>query len=85
MALGGTLLASTASAQGGYEIGPRDVVHLVVIGQDSLTGDFAVDPDGMLTLPTATSGGRRSRSRSRSIRASACSSRERWLVRVPIP
>lgn len=51
MALGGTLLASTASAQGGYEIGPRDVVHLVVIGQDSLTGDFAVDPDGMLTLP----------------------------------
>ena len=40
-----------AAAQGDYEIGPRDIVHLVVIGQDSLTGDFAVDPDGMLTLP----------------------------------
>ncbi len=51
LALGGTLLASTTAAQGSYEIGPRDVVHLVVIGQDSLTGDFAVDPDGMLTLP----------------------------------
>lgn len=51
LVLGGTLLASLSAAQGSYEIGPRDVVHLVVIGQDNLTGDFAVDPDGMLTLP----------------------------------
>src|SRR5262245_14207843 len=45
------LVAAPAAAQGDYEIGRRDIVHLVVIGQDSLTGDFAVDPDGMLTLP----------------------------------
>jgi polysaccharide biosynthesis/export protein len=49
--LGPLLLAASAAAQDSYEIGPRDVVHLVVIGQDTLTGDFAVDPDGMLTLP----------------------------------
>ncbi|HET7291018.1 MAG TPA: polysaccharide biosynthesis/export family protein [Vicinamibacteria bacterium] len=49
--LGGLLLAAWAAAQDSYEIGPRDVIHLVVLGQDSLTGDFAVDPDGMLTLP----------------------------------
>ena len=49
--VGTLLLAASAAAQGSYEIGPRDVVHLVVIGQDSLTGDFAVDPGGMLTLP----------------------------------
>lgn len=46
-----TLAAASTAAQDSYEIGPRDVIHLVVIGQDTLTGDFAVDPDGMLTLP----------------------------------
>ncbi len=48
-----TALASTAPAQAqdAYEIGPLDVVRLVVLGQDDLSKEFEVDPDGMLTLP----------------------------------
>ncbi len=39
------------SAQEDYEVGARDVVRIVVIGQSDLTADFEVDPEGMLTLP----------------------------------
>lgn len=48
------ILAGTLSAQqarDSYEIGPTDVLHVVVLGQDSMTGDFPVDQDGMLTFP----------------------------------
>jgi polysaccharide biosynthesis/export protein len=34
-----------------YEIGHGDVLHLSVIGQAELTGDFPVDSDGILSLP----------------------------------
>ena len=51
LVLFGMFAVPAGAAQDSYEIGPRDIVHLVVIGQDSLTGDFVVDPDGMLTLP----------------------------------
>lgn len=45
------LLTAAAHAQEAYEIGPGDVVRLVVIGQADLSADFSVDPEGMLTLP----------------------------------
>jgi polysaccharide export outer membrane protein len=34
-----------------YEIGPGDVLHLAVFGQQDMTGDFAVDPQGMINFP----------------------------------
>jgi polysaccharide export outer membrane protein len=34
-----------------YEIGPGDVLKVVVIGQAQMTGDFAVDPEGMVNFP----------------------------------
>jgi polysaccharide biosynthesis/export protein len=34
-----------------YEIGHGDVLHLSVIGQAELTGDFPVDSEGMVALP----------------------------------
>jgi polysaccharide export outer membrane protein len=36
---------------GEYEIGPGDVVSVVVIGQAQMTGNFAVDPEGMVNFP----------------------------------
>ena len=34
-----------------YEIGPGDVLKVVVIGQAQMTGDFPVDPEGMVNFP----------------------------------
>jgi polysaccharide export outer membrane protein len=34
-----------------YEIGAGDVIKVVVIGQAQMTGDFSVDPDGMVNFP----------------------------------
>jgi polysaccharide export outer membrane protein len=34
-----------------YEIGAGDVLHVIVLDQPGLTGDFAVDPQGMITFP----------------------------------
>ncbi len=34
-----------------YEIGPEDVLAVVVLGQADMTADFPVDRDGMLTFP----------------------------------
>jgi polysaccharide export outer membrane protein len=34
-----------------YEIGAGDVLHVAVLGQSEMTGDFAVDPEGLLTFP----------------------------------
>jgi polysaccharide export outer membrane protein len=42
---------ATALAQEPYEIGPEDVIRIVVVGQQELSGEFAVDRDGMLVLP----------------------------------
>lgn len=45
------LLAPTSPAQDTYEIGPADVLRIVVLGQPEMTGEFAVDPEGLLTFP----------------------------------
>lgn len=45
------LLAVPAHAQEPYEIGPGDLLQIVVVGQQELTGEFKVDQDGMLVLP----------------------------------
>jgi len=34
-----------------YDIGPGDVLKVVVIGQAQMTGDFAVDPEGLVNFP----------------------------------
>jgi polysaccharide export outer membrane protein len=34
-----------------YEIGPADVLQVIVLGQPTLSGEFAVEPDGMLRFP----------------------------------
>jgi polysaccharide export outer membrane protein len=34
-----------------YEIGAGDLLHVTVLGQSEMTGDFAVDAEGLLTLP----------------------------------
>jgi polysaccharide export outer membrane protein len=34
-----------------YEIGPADVLNVVVLGQTSMSGEMAVDADGMLSFP----------------------------------
>ncbi len=52
LALVGTLgFAATSAAEDSYEIGPGDVVTIVVLGQPEMSGDVVVDPDGLLTLP----------------------------------
>jgi polysaccharide export outer membrane protein len=48
--LGLLAAASLASGQT-YEIGPGDVLHVIVLDQSGLTGDFPVDPEGMITYP----------------------------------
>ena len=43
-----------AGAQGtgaDYEIGSGDTIHVIVLDQAGLTGDFAVDREGMVTYP----------------------------------
>lgn len=34
-----------------YEIGPSDVLRVVVLGQAEMSGEFSVEPDGMLSFP----------------------------------
>ena len=34
-----------------YEIGPGDVLHIVVVGQADMTGNFPVDTEGVLSFP----------------------------------
>ena len=36
---------------GDYEIGPGDVVKVIVVGQAEMTGDFPVNPQGMMNFP----------------------------------
>lgn len=42
---------SLAIAQDVYEIGPADVLKIVVLGQDQVSGDFTVDRQGMIQFP----------------------------------
>lgn len=43
--------ATPPSAAQDYEIGPDDVLHIVVQGQADLTGDFRVDAEGSISFP----------------------------------
>jgi polysaccharide export outer membrane protein len=43
--------AAQSSGQLDYEIGPGDVLKVVVIGQTQMTGDFVVDPEGLVNFP----------------------------------
>lgn len=45
------LLGGAVLAQEGYEIGPGDVLHVAVLGQSEMSGDFPVDHEGMLSFP----------------------------------
>ena len=47
------LLAAGAATAGAadYEIGPGDVLKVVVLGQAEMTGEFRVDPEGMINYP----------------------------------
>jgi polysaccharide export outer membrane protein len=47
----GVLLAATTLPAADYEIGPGDVLKIVVLGQAEMTGSFAVDSAGMLSFP----------------------------------
>jgi polysaccharide biosynthesis/export protein len=44
------LVVGLAGAQD-YEIGSGDVLHVIVLDQPGLTGDFKVDPEGLIAYP----------------------------------
>jgi polysaccharide export outer membrane protein len=43
--------AAQGTRPGAYEIGPGDVLKVVVLGQADMTGSFTVGPDGMVSFP----------------------------------
>lgn len=43
--------APLATPQDAYEIGPADVLKIVVLGQDQVSGEFTVDRQGMIQFP----------------------------------
>lgn len=45
------LVGLPAAGQEVYEIGPEDILKVVILGQAEMSGDFTVDPEGMLTFP----------------------------------
>ena len=50
--VGAAILATAQSARPAeYEVGPGDVLKVVVLGQADMTGSFTVGPDGMLSFP----------------------------------
>jgi polysaccharide export outer membrane protein len=44
-------LAAAARAADNYEVGPGDTVNVTVLGHSGLTGDFRVDPEGLINFP----------------------------------
>lgn len=46
-----TLGLSASAADQDYEIGPGDVVSVIVLDQAGLTGEFKVDPEGLINYP----------------------------------
>jgi len=50
-ALAGLAALVAAAATADYEIGPGDVLKVVVLGQAEMSGSFVVDPEGMLSFP----------------------------------
>jgi polysaccharide export outer membrane protein len=51
LALAAVAAVSQTARPADYEIGPGDVLKVVVIGQAQMTGDFTVDPQGMVNFP----------------------------------
>jgi len=51
LALTGTGANAQATRPADYEIGPGDVLKVVVLGQTEMTGSFTVGPDGMVGFP----------------------------------
>jgi polysaccharide export outer membrane protein len=51
LCLGLSMFASDRLVADDYEVGPGDVLHIAVFGQQDMTGDFTVDAQGMLSFP----------------------------------
>jgi polysaccharide export outer membrane protein len=49
--LAATGVSSQTARPADYEIGPGDVLRVVVLGQAEMTGSFTVGPDGMVGFP----------------------------------
>jgi polysaccharide export outer membrane protein len=47
----GSILIAIAMGAQEYEIGPGDVLNVIVLGQAGMTGEMAVDAGGMLSFP----------------------------------
>jgi polysaccharide export outer membrane protein len=45
----GALVVSAAAQE--YEVGPGDVLNVIVLNQAGLTGEFAIDPEGFMVYP----------------------------------
>ena len=45
------LSVSAAAPAQEYEVGPGDVLNVIVLNQAGLTGEFAVDPEGFMVFP----------------------------------
>lgn len=49
---GGANVGRSASAsEAGYKLGPNDRVRIIVFGQPTLTGEFSVDGNGVMSYP----------------------------------
>lgn len=48
---GGTAIVSEVQATKEYFVGSGDVLHIQVLGEDEMTGDFPVSPDGSIRYP----------------------------------
>ena len=48
---GGTALVSEVQAPDEYFVGGGDVLHIKVLGEDEMTGEFPVSPDGSIRYP----------------------------------
>jgi polysaccharide export outer membrane protein len=51
LSLSATGTAAQVTRTADYEIGPGDVLKVVVLGQAEMTGSFTVGPDGMVAFP----------------------------------
>ena len=49
--IGALLVSAAAGVAEEYEVGPGDVLNVIVLNQSGLTGDFTVDPDGFMVYP----------------------------------
>jgi polysaccharide biosynthesis/export protein len=45
------LLTARLLAQQSYELGPGDVLHVLVLGQEAMSGEFMVDEGGLIRFP----------------------------------